>query len=244
MIQESIDRIIMSPIRRRMKPELTAEDIYYMRKIEELANERLRFFREKELHEQHAKERNKSKAKSKRPRSTSAPEDGQPRRKVPKKAVRTPVVSNEATERLKEFVVNELKGTDMKLVIQKNLYHSDTIQSQNRLSMPMNQLETDDFLTVDEKKILDIKNPKENEIEVSLVGPTLEMYCLPMKLKMWHMASTMNYVLKTHWFEFWEDNAEYLQEDVKIQVWSFRIDEKLCFAIACVDEPDGQDDVA
>ncbi|KAI3796236.1 hypothetical protein L1987_38903 [Smallanthus sonchifolius] len=227
-----------------MKPVLTAEDIYYMQKIEQLANERLRFFREKEMREQHAKERNKSKSKSKskRPRST---EDGQPRRKVPKKAVRTPVVSNKVTDRLKEFVVNELKGTDMKLVIQKNLYHSDTIQSQNRLSMPMNQLETDDFLTMDEKRILNIKNSKENEIKVPLVGPTLEMYRFPMNLKMWHMASTVNYVLKTHWFEFWEDYAEYLQEDVKIQVWSFRRDEELCFAIACVEEPDGgQDDVA
>ncbi|KAL4567639.1 hypothetical protein LXL04_023228 [Taraxacum kok-saghyz] len=48
---------------------------------------------------------------------------------------------------LEEFVANEMNGRDLTLVIKKILYASDLAKTQNRLSMPMNQLETLEFST-------------------------------------------------------------------------------------------------
>ncbi|KAK1425539.1 hypothetical protein QVD17_20892 [Tagetes erecta] len=199
-------------------------------------NKRLTIVRENKLREEHVKE---PKSTIKSEESTSS---GQTKRKPPKKFIRGPIVSNEVTERLKDHILNERKGTDLKLVIQKNLYPSDTRQGQNRLSMPINQLETNEFLSADEKRILNNKVLKENEIEV-LVMDGLAFECVvPMKLTMWHMASTVNYVLKTRWYEFWLANKDHLLCKSKIQVWSFRQDEKLCFAVVCVEKPDDEDD--
>ncbi|KAK1425537.1 hypothetical protein QVD17_20890 [Tagetes erecta] len=199
-------------------------------------NERLTIIRENKLREEHVK---KPKSTIKSEESTSS---GQKKRKPPKKFVRGPIVSNEITERLKDHILNEKKGTDLKLVIQKNLYPSDTKQGQNRLSMPINQLETNEFLSADEKRILNNKVLKENEIEVLVMdGVTFECV-VPMKLTMWHMASTVNYVLKTRWYEFWLANKDHLLTKSKIQVWSFRQDEKLCFAVVCVEKPVDEDD--
>ncbi|KAM0047790.1 putative DNA-binding pseudobarrel domain superfamily [Helianthus debilis subsp. tardiflorus] len=237
-----------SSTRRRNQRILTTENNQYLRKIEELANDMLRFFRDKEL-------KNKSnamsvvkdevsaerlrKSKGKRPRSTtSVVKNVSKKRKVPKKGERPPVVTNEITQRLYEFIVDEMKGTDVKLVIQKTLYKSDTLKTQNRLNMPFNQLETNKFLTEDERQIVESDVPKENNIEVSLLGPTSEMYKLKMELTMWPMLSTYNYVLKTNWYQFWFDNKQHLKEGSKIQVWSFRRDQQLCFAIVCVEKPE------
>nr|GEZ99627.1 hypothetical protein [Tanacetum cinerariifolium] len=99
-------------------------------------------------------------------------------------------------------------------------------------NLPLNKLETEDFLTVEEK--LALKN--EYEIEVRLVGPTLKMYKEPMRLVIWNMTNTRNLVLKTNWYRFVEDNKEH-QELSKIQLWSFCKDQQLCFAIAVVARP-------
>ncbi|XP_076953602.1 putative B3 domain-containing protein At2g27410 [Bidens hawaiensis] len=210
--------------RTRKRRSATEEDDSYLRKIEKLSNAMLKSIRDKEL----GLETHKSKETAKK------------RRKVPKKYLHTPVVINEVTERLNEFVTNELKGTELQLVIQKTLYYSDTLQTQNRLSIPVKQMENVEFLTTDETRIL---NNKENKIEVLLVGPTLEVYNKPMELTMWNMQSSVNYVLKSHWFEFWSENKECLREDSKIQVWSFRRDRQLCFAVVCVENPGGDQGV-
>ncbi|KAK1425556.1 hypothetical protein QVD17_20915 [Tagetes erecta] len=210
----------------------------YMRKIKKLEKKmKLRYIHElKKLCGEQVKEENNSKAiMSKRPRSTFTGENLPKRRKmVPKRPVRTQVVINKVTERLKEFIVNEIKGTELTLVIQKNMFKSDTDKGLNRLNMPIKQLESDEFLREDERRILSKTNPKENEIEVMVLGPTLEMYEKPMKLKMWHMKSSVNYVLTTSWHSFWRENKKDLDKDSTIQVWSFRRDEKLCFAVVCV----------
>ncbi|XP_076925153.1 putative B3 domain-containing protein At2g27410 [Bidens hawaiensis] len=161
------------------------------------------------------------------------------KRKVPKQVVRTPTVVNDVTERLKEFVANELKGIELTLVIQKILYKSDTKKVLNRLNMPIMQLETNKFLTNDEKRVLD---KSEGEIEVRVLGPTLEMCENPMKLRKWRMSSTENYVLTTNWYRFRSKNKLFLKRKSMIQVWSFRgADKRLCFAVACVEEPEVED---
>ncbi|CAI9278700.1 unnamed protein product [Lactuca saligna] len=139
------------------------------------------------------------------------------------------IVKNQITQELEEFITNKLKGKEAKVVIQKTLYRSDLEENQNRLNMPMKQvIKPDEFLRKNEKE--DLENGK--EFEVRLLGPRLEMHKKPMMLKMWRMNSTSNYVLKTEWNRFVKANEKDLEINKKIQVWSFRIDEKLCFAIA------------
>ncbi|XP_076926841.1 putative B3 domain-containing protein At2g27410 [Bidens hawaiensis] len=205
----------------------------------------LKYFRDKEL----GIERNTYEAPrplkilstNKRKLPTSAGEDcgKKKKRTVPKQVVRTPAVINDVTERLKEFVVNGMKGTELTLVIQKILYKSDTKKVLNRLNMPVIQLEANTFLTDDEKRVLD---KSEGEIEVRVLGPTLEMYENPMKLRKWRMLRTENYVLTTNWYRFRSKNKLLLKRNSKIQVWSFRgRDKRLCFAVACVEEPEVED---
>ncbi|KAL4586516.1 hypothetical protein LXL04_011152 [Taraxacum kok-saghyz] len=147
-----------------------------------------------------------------------------------KKSQSVPIESNEVTRRLKEYIVNEKNGTEVKMVIQKTLYQSDLEKSQNRLNMPINQLQTLDFLREDEKRLLD----NDKNIEVGLLGPRLKMHEKSMVLKKWPMRSTFNYVLITNWNGFVKENQEDLKKDTRIQVWSFRKEGKLHFAIACL----------
>nr|GEY14694.1 hypothetical protein [Tanacetum cinerariifolium] len=101
------------------------------------------------------------------------------------------------------------------------------------LNMPFKQVETHDFLTPEEKRILG----NDSEIKVQILGPNLQMYKKPMWLKIWSMMCTKNYVLKTNWYDFVEANKNVLKEKTTIKIWSFRKDGKLCFAVVCVDKP-------
>nr|GEZ55455.1 hypothetical protein [Tanacetum cinerariifolium] len=116
---------------------------------------------------------------------------------------------------------------------QKLLYMSDLRKSQNRLNMPINQLETKDFLTNEEKTNLE----SGTEIVVPLLGPTLRMYAKPMKLNIWRMGRTNNYVLMNKWNNFMEENKDYLKQLSTIQLWLFRVNQQLCFALAVVESP-------
>ncbi|XP_024987859.1 putative B3 domain-containing protein At3g24850 [Cynara cardunculus var. scolymus] len=210
---------------------MTEEDKYYLQKINELIQHKIQLFsRQDQASSSHHHQLTKKPVK-KRPLS-SIDENNKKRMKIQDKKmhVRSPAISNDTTDRLKRFITGEMKASNLKLVIQKILYATDLAKNQNRLSMPMNQLETLDFLTSDEKQLLD----KYGEFKVPLLGPTLQMHTNPMTLRMWHLKTTSNYVLKTNWNQFVEKNKEYLTVNTKVQVWSFRREEQLCFAIACV----------
>lgn len=203
---------------------LDLEDLIYMEKIEKLANEKLDLFvceLEKE------KESKKTKGTSKHQHRSTV-------KVVPKKVVGKLVVTNEVTERLKEFVTNEMNGLDMKLVIQKFLFGSDLSDGQNRLNIPINQVKKHEFLTIDEKQFLE--SDVKNEIEVRVLGPRLRMFEETMGLKIWRMSTTKNYVLKgKYWSKFVNDNKDDLKVNTNIQVWSFRKERQLYLAIVCVD---------
>ncbi|KAL7604682.1 hypothetical protein Lser_V15G15215 [Lactuca serriola] len=184
-----------------------AEDEYYLKKIQELVNQKMKL-----LAEQQVKEESKLKPP------------------IEMKNSKPMVISK---RRLEEFITNEMNGTDLKLVLKKILYESDLRKNQNRLSMPMNQLEKNiEFLNENEKQ--DLENGK--EFEVGLLGPRLGLHNKSMMMKMWKLKSTSSYVLKTNWNEFVEENKKDLKPHSEIQVWSFRKDNKLYFALVYVDE--------
>ncbi|PWA55849.1 hypothetical protein CTI12_AA423310 [Artemisia annua] len=168
------------------------------------------------------------------PSANQVKEPDNKKRKIPPKVDCGPVVKNEVTERLQKFITDDMNGSDIKLVIQKTLFLSDLKPDQNRLNLPRNQLITEDFLTTEERFTL---LEKKEKIEVRLIGPTLKMYKEPMGLKMWSMPRTENFVLKTKWNQFVEENKDYLKLLSMIQLWSFRKDQQLCFALAVVEGP-------
>ncbi|GJS26995.1 B3 domain-containing protein, DNA-binding pseudobarrel domain protein [Tanacetum coccineum] len=130
---------------------------------------------------------------------------------------------------LQEFITSdEINGSDIKLVIKKRVHARPT---QNWFNMPFKHLETHDFLMPEEKEVLG----NGSEIEVALVGPKLKMYKKPMSLKIGGNWNNKNYVLKNNWSDFVEANKNVLEEGTIIQVWSFRKDKQLCFAVVCVD---------
>nr|GEU45342.1 B3 domain-containing protein, DNA-binding pseudobarrel domain protein [Tanacetum cinerariifolium] len=125
-----------------------------------------------------------------------------------------PMVKNEMTERLQKFITDEMNGSDLKLVIQKVLYMSDLAPRQNRLNLPLKQLLTEDFLSDQERWILE----SDGEIKVRLVGPNLKMFKEPMELKIWDTTRTNNLVLTSKWKQFVEENKYYLKELSMIQI--------------------------
>ena len=96
------------------------------------------------------------------------------------------------------------------LVIQKKLFASDLAGNQNRLTMPYNQLQTIDFLTEQERDYL---LTDRSEIDVSLLGPTLQMFNKSMKLVRWSINSTQSYILRTGWNDFVHEN----KNDMKLR---------------------------
>ena len=83
--------------------------------------------------------------------------------------------------------------------------------------------------------------PRNTEIDVSLLGPTLQMFTSqPMKLVRWAINSTTSYILRTGWNDFVKENKSDLKKDAIIQVWSYRKEDhnKPCFAIAVVKKAD------
>nr|GEX14223.1 ribonuclease H-like domain-containing protein [Tanacetum cinerariifolium] len=83
-------------------------------------------------------------------------------------------------------------------------------------------------------------NVTESEIDVPLLGPTLQMFNQSMKLTRWQINSTQSYILRTNWKTFVQENKNDLKQGATIQVWSYRKEDqnKLCLAIAVVKSAD------
>ncbi|GJR69006.1 B3 domain-containing protein, DNA-binding pseudobarrel domain protein [Tanacetum coccineum] len=174
---------------------------------------------------------------SRRPHKAVKDDSNEDNKKNNPKKKTEPIITNDITERLKEHITHQLNGTNIMLVIQKPLFASDLTGSQNRLSMPYNQLETSDFLTEQEKEYLLTPN---SEIDVPLLGPTLQMFNQSMKLTRWQINSTHSYILRTNWKTFLQENKNDLKQGATIQVWSYRKEDQNepCFAIAVVKRAD------
>ncbi|KAI3468352.1 hypothetical protein Pfo_025015 [Paulownia fortunei] len=110
---------------------------------------------------------------------------------------------------------------DVILVIQKELYDTDVNKSQNRLSMPFSKVNIQ-FLTSKEVDHLDA--PKA-EIQATLIEPCLQE--CEISLRNW--KSNSMFALVSPWKEVCRRNQ--LREGKVIQLWSFRRNSKLCFAL-------------
>ncbi|KAJ7963784.1 B3 domain-containing protein family [Quillaja saponaria] len=132
--------------------------------------------------------------------------------------------------------IQELDGCEVQFLIQKKLFKSDLTKTNDRFSIPINQIGRE-FLTDHEKIELDRRVGARGDykgrlpgINVLVLDPYLRKYQL--KLKKWDMKKSSVYNLTHKWYELtWEAN---LNVDDELQLWSFRIDGQLCFALVKV----------
>ncbi|XP_047943136.1 putative B3 domain-containing protein At3g49610 [Salvia hispanica] len=141
-------------------------------------------------------------------------------------------------EEFKIAIEEMSRGADApaKLVIQKQLYGTDLSSGHNRLSIPMNQI-ADDFLTEGEKEHLrgyDSTSKKKKYLDVKVVGPSLSA-SETVKFSRWDMAkkdggkTSSSYVINGKWNAIVAKNK--LRIGVVVQLWCFRVDRELCFAL-------------
>ncbi|KAI4356454.1 hypothetical protein L6164_000476 [Bauhinia variegata] len=132
----------------------------------------------------------------------------------------------------KEFMkkINELGGTEITFLIQKALFPTDLSQQHNRLSMPIKQMKSDEFLRESELHLVESKENKNKDhvLNVPLLQPSsLEVWESGITLKRWDMSGI--YALIGSWFRMVMANG--LEENDIIQVWSFRVQGQLWMAL-------------
>lgn len=136
-------------------------------------------------------------------------------------------------------MMKEKNAHDPKLIIKKKLHASDLSKTQSRLSMPINQLLSSDFLTDEETTILHEPAPEPGKstrkegskkgVSVVLVDPLSKRH--EVELRRWKMGENWNYVVVGGWNNVIDRN-EFKVDDVTV-IWSFRYGGgKLCLALS------------
>ncbi|GKV06498.1 hypothetical protein SLEP1_g18392 [Rubroshorea leprosula] len=129
-------------------------------------------------------------------------------------------------------LIEEMGGSEEKLLIQKIIFKTDLSKSHNRLQIPENQLMAD-FLTVEEERKLDEKG-----LNVSLIEPCLKKS--EIHLTKWNMKNSRVFVFNEQWNSVVDGNQSTLKKNAVMQIWSFRTapESKLCFAMVKVKDGD------
>jgi hypothetical protein len=126
-----------------------------------------------------------------------------------------------------------MQGSDIKLVIQKELTPSDLKANNNRLTIPSGQMKHE-FLNKEEQVRLQDKEADGihfKGMEVTLIEPGLQESTI--LLKEWQVGNTKPYVLSKPWIKVAERNK--LKSSNTIQLWSFRVNESLHLALIKLD---------
>ncbi|GMQ02907.1 hypothetical protein CsSME_00048932 [Camellia sinensis var. sinensis] len=122
------------------------------------------------------------------------------------------------------------------LVIQKTLYSTDVSPGHCRLSMPLSQISNKEFISREEKDLLNSRTGKQvPHIEAKLIEPADdECRVYDVNLKKWDMITDSGkvysiYNLVRGWNDFVKMNG--LCKGVTVQLWAFRVDSELWFSL-------------
>ena len=129
--------------------------------------------------------------------------------------------------------INRLGGTDVTLVLpNKRLFGTDVSSHHNRFSIPFGKIKhLPGFLTIDERDRL---KKGESFKAVKLIDPAKDII-MTCELGQWDMkkdnksVSSM-YVLKGKWHKDVVCKNKLIEGDL-VQLWSFRVDGAICFAL-------------
>ncbi|XP_017984345.1 PREDICTED: uncharacterized protein LOC108663635 [Theobroma cacao] len=112
--------------------------------------------------------------------------------------------------------IENLGGTDIKLVTQKFIKPTDLNPGHNRLSMTLKQVRSKFLSEAEDEKL------KNNQgMDVILVEPCLEVSRV--HLTKWLIGGSFAYVFKTQWNQIVRNNADTLKPEAVVQIWSFRV---------------------
>ena len=111
-----------------------------------------------------------------------------------------------------------------RLLIQKKLEVTDLKDGQNRISMPLNQIGEDDFLTTEEKidmntRIMRGRKSLLKGLEVCCVDTLLRIG--KFTLRKWNYDSSSSYVISTKKWKKFLAETKFKVDDL-IQIWFFR----------------------
>ncbi|KAE8690823.1 SET domain protein 16 isoform 1 [Hibiscus syriacus] len=129
-------------------------------------------------------------------------------------------------DRFKRYILEDMGGSGLVLVIQKTLFFSDVNHTASRFSVPFSQVKSHDFLTKIEADGLAHKKP----MQVCFLDPSMEK--TTMTFNRWDMGKNSLYVMIGSWNSVVESNK--LKKDEIVQLWSFRMNSQLCFALVRV----------
>jgi hypothetical protein len=157
-------------------------------------------------------------------------EEGNSRK--PKRQRKNPIEIKQMPTKF-EDKIKGMQGSDIKLVIQKELTITDMKGSQDRLSIPSGEM-MHEFLSIEEQVRL-----KEKEadgihfkgVEVPLIEPDLQESTI--FLKKWKLGRNNCYILSKPWIEVAKRNK--LESSNTIQLWSFRVNQSLHLALIKLD---------
>lgn len=171
-----------------------------------------------------SQQRSKSKLEEKRMKN----DDKKGKRKVGDDEKEQP---DEAVELSREFMekIEELNGSEVKFVLQKDLSKSDLEKNQGRLSIPPSKI-VNKFLTENEKSLMDEREGINDRFvgkNVLVLDPCLRV--CEMCFKKWPMTRSFLYCLTKTWNDTAINNN--LKVNDTLQIWSFRINSQLCFAL-------------
>ncbi|KAL4378448.1 hypothetical protein GQ457_02G029650 [Hibiscus cannabinus] len=173
--------------------------------------------------------------KKKKKRANPSPKEGQDEimRKFAELGVEPPPDMPEAFK----ICIQDMGGTEIKLVIQKFIRVTDLDPQQNRMSMPLKQVRCEFLNEVEKEKL-----SRRQAIQVVFVEPRVVVSEL--NLNKWDVGKTSSsYVLNGPWHKnVVKNNEDSLKPTAVVQIWSFRVgtDSKLGFALVKV--RDGEQD--
>ncbi|KAE8690822.1 SET domain protein 16 isoform 1 [Hibiscus syriacus] len=144
------------------------------------------------------------------------------KKQKPQSSIPTP----DMPDTFKRYILEDMGGSGLVLVIQKTLFFSDVNHTASRFSVPFSQVKSHDFLTTIEADDLAHKKP----MQVCFLDPSMEK--TTMTFNRWDMGKNSLYVMIESWNSVVKSNK--LKKDEIVQLWSFRMNSELCFALVRV----------
>ncbi|KAA3488526.1 B3 domain-containing protein [Gossypium australe] len=131
--------------------------------------------------------------------------------------------------------IQDLGGSDIKIVIQKFLQVIDMMSQQNRLSMSLKQIRST-FLNEDEERMLNAKR----QLTVTFVEPCLSVSMV--NLTKWSIGSSLSFIINGDYCNVLKNNRNSLKPNAVVSIWSFRVQPNLQLGFASIksiDEEEG-----
>ncbi|KAB1993865.1 hypothetical protein ES319_D13G061700v1 [Gossypium barbadense] len=131
--------------------------------------------------------------------------------------------------------IQDLGGSEIKIIIQKFLQVIDLMSQQNRLSISLKQIKST-FLNEDEERMLNAKR----QMAVAFVEPGLSLSVSTVNLAKWNIGSSLSYIINGDYSKVLKNNKDSLKPNAVVQIWLFRAQPNLQLGFALIKVIDGE----